>query len=457
MQANGRTRTVVKGGTLVDASGERRADVAIEGDEVVEVGTSLVGDRTLDASGCVVSPGFVDLHVHLRQPGREEAETIESGSRAAALGGFTAVVAMPNTEPAQDSLAVIELVRRLGERGRAVRGRARRLHHGRPRRRGARPAGRVGRRRRAPVHRRRQRRAGSRCSCAGRSSTRRGLDITLAQHCEVSRLTEGAVMHEGACCSHLGSSGLAVDRRGADGVPRHRAGPPHRRPPAPAAPVDGAQRRPRPGGEGRRAARHGRGRAAPLHAHRLAAAVVRSRLQGQPAAAHRRPTWPRSSRASRTARSTPSPPTTHRTRRRPRSSRSTRRRRGCSGSRRRSPSPSVSSASTSPRSSPCCRGGRRRSPAWTTATAARSQPGRQANLTVFDPSLTWTGHPGGPRFAQPQHPLRRAQRAGQGAPHGVPRRPGRGRWRCPPMNQHAVVCMIMQSGSGMRSDRRIDP
>jgi hypothetical protein len=61
-------------------------------------------------------PGFVDLHVHLREPGREEAETIETGSRAAALGGFTAIVAMPNTEPAQDSLAVIEFVRAQGRR-----------------------------------------------------------------------------------------------------------------------------------------------------------------------------------------------------------------------------------------------------------------------------------------------------------------------------------------------------
>ena len=62
-----------------------------------------MASTVLDADGCVVSPGFVDLHVHLREPGHEEAETIETGSRAAALGGFTAVVAMPNTDPAQDS------------------------------------------------------------------------------------------------------------------------------------------------------------------------------------------------------------------------------------------------------------------------------------------------------------------------------------------------------------------
>ena len=60
----------------------------------------------LDAGGCLVGPGLVDLHTHLRQPGREEAETVETGARAAALGGYTAVVAMPNTEPAIDSAGV---------------------------------------------------------------------------------------------------------------------------------------------------------------------------------------------------------------------------------------------------------------------------------------------------------------------------------------------------------------
>ncbi len=64
----------------------------------------------MDASGCVVSPGLVDLHVHLREPGDEEAETIETGTRAAARGGFTAVVAMPNTRPPLDDAAVVSSV-----------------------------------------------------------------------------------------------------------------------------------------------------------------------------------------------------------------------------------------------------------------------------------------------------------------------------------------------------------
>ena len=65
-------------------------------------------------SGCLVSPGLVDLHTHLRQPGREDAETIETGARAAALGGYTAVLAMPNTTPAIDGAAVVREVLELG-------------------------------------------------------------------------------------------------------------------------------------------------------------------------------------------------------------------------------------------------------------------------------------------------------------------------------------------------------
>lgn len=98
---------VIRGGHVVDATGERAADVLISNGRVVEVGDGLTGDRELDAGGCVVAPGLVDLHVHLREPGDEEAETIETGARAAALGGFTAVVAMPNTRPPLDDAAVV--------------------------------------------------------------------------------------------------------------------------------------------------------------------------------------------------------------------------------------------------------------------------------------------------------------------------------------------------------------
>ena len=102
---------VIRGGLVVDINGERKADVRVEAGKVAEVGTKLRGDLEIDASGCVVSPGLVDMHVHLREPGMEEAETIETGSRAAALGGFTAVIAMPNTEPPQDDPIIISAVK----------------------------------------------------------------------------------------------------------------------------------------------------------------------------------------------------------------------------------------------------------------------------------------------------------------------------------------------------------
>jgi len=105
---------VIRGGEVVDATGRRRADVVVDDGRVVAVGTDLRGDVELDAGGCMVAPGLVDLHTHLRQPGREEAETVETGSRAAALGGFTAVVAMPNTEPAIDDATVVREVQHLG-------------------------------------------------------------------------------------------------------------------------------------------------------------------------------------------------------------------------------------------------------------------------------------------------------------------------------------------------------
>jgi dihydroorotase len=107
---------VIRGGRVVDQQGERAADVLVSDGRVSEVGTGLRGDRELDAAGCVVAPGLVDLHVHLREPGMEEAETVETGARAAALGGFTAVVAMPNTTPPQDDPAVVAAVLAAGSR-----------------------------------------------------------------------------------------------------------------------------------------------------------------------------------------------------------------------------------------------------------------------------------------------------------------------------------------------------
>jgi dihydroorotase len=100
----------VVGGSRVDA----RADVLIEGGSIVAVGPNLdaEGVRIIEASGLIVAPGFVDLHTHLREPGLEYKEDIESGTRAAARGGFTTVCAMPNTEPAMDNRSIVEHVLR---------------------------------------------------------------------------------------------------------------------------------------------------------------------------------------------------------------------------------------------------------------------------------------------------------------------------------------------------------
>jgi dihydroorotase len=106
---------VLKGGRVVDpASGlDRTLDIAIEGSEIVQVGETLDG-KGYDCRGAVIAPGFVDLHVHFREPGGEDAETIESGSRAAAMGGYTAVCPMPNTNPPQDNASTVEYVWRRG-------------------------------------------------------------------------------------------------------------------------------------------------------------------------------------------------------------------------------------------------------------------------------------------------------------------------------------------------------
>lgn len=103
----------IENGLVLSGRGLQKADVLIEGNVIVAVGeTARSGAtaETVDAEGCWVGPGFVDLHVHLREPGQTYKEDIETGSRAAAAGGYTAIVAMPNTEPAMDDVATIEEV-----------------------------------------------------------------------------------------------------------------------------------------------------------------------------------------------------------------------------------------------------------------------------------------------------------------------------------------------------------
>ena len=199
-------RVVLKGGTIVDSQGVRRGEVAIERGVIVEVGERIAGGTTIDATDCVVAPGFVDLHAHLREPGKEEAETIETGSRAGAMGGYTALVAMPNTDPAQDSVAVIDFVREQGRRAGILE---------------VVPSGCItlGRKGEALAPMAELATAGVRIFTDDGNGVQddllmrrameyaKGLDITLAQHCEVASLTKGAVMNECPCCTTLGLPG----------------------------------------------------------------------------------------------------------------------------------------------------------------------------------------------------------------------------------------------------------
>ena len=91
-------------------------DVAVRDGVIVALGSDVdtTGAQVRDAGGLVALPGFVDLHTHLREPGREDTETIATGSAAAALGGFTAVFAMANTDPVADNAVVVEHVWRRG-------------------------------------------------------------------------------------------------------------------------------------------------------------------------------------------------------------------------------------------------------------------------------------------------------------------------------------------------------
>ena len=203
---------LIRGGRVIDVTGERFADVLIEGGHirvVEEVVAAPSGAIVLDAAGCIVAPGLVDLHTHLRQPGREEAETVDTGARAAALGGFTALVAMPNTEPALDNAAAVREVLELGMSAACD-----------VRVAGAITRGRLGREL-APL--------GEMADLGVRLFTddgdgvqdarlmRRALEyasalgVTLAQHCEDRVLAAGGHMHEGKWSSRLGVPGQPAE------------------------------------------------------------------------------------------------------------------------------------------------------------------------------------------------------------------------------------------------------
>jgi dihydroorotase len=99
---------------LIDATG-KTVELAIKDGRFAPLGNSTANDEIIDGQGLTVVPGLVDLHTHLREPGKEDAETVFSGSHAAASGGYTSISAMPNTNPVADTAGVVEQVYRLGK------------------------------------------------------------------------------------------------------------------------------------------------------------------------------------------------------------------------------------------------------------------------------------------------------------------------------------------------------
>lgn len=198
---------VITGATLL---GTQSADIIIEDGRIAEIGSGLsrAGARVIDADGLVALPGLVDLHTHLREPGFEASETILTGTRAAAAGGFTAVFAMPNTSPVADTAGVVEQELALGEAaGYAT----------------VQPIGAV------TVGQRGERLAELGAMASSRAQVRvfsddgfcvfdplimrraleyvKSFDGVIAQHAQDPRLTEGAQMNEGAVSADLGLAG----------------------------------------------------------------------------------------------------------------------------------------------------------------------------------------------------------------------------------------------------------
>lgn len=183
-------------------------DVRIEDGVIAQIGTGLEAAEVVDGAGAILLPGLVDLHTHLREPGREDAETVATGTRAAAVGGFTAVHAMANTDPVADTAGVVEQVWRLGEEAGYA---------------DVRPVGAVT----VGLAGERLAELGAMADSAAHVRVfsddghcvsdallmRRALeyvkafDGVIAQHAQEPRLTEGAQMHEGDLSGQLGLRG----------------------------------------------------------------------------------------------------------------------------------------------------------------------------------------------------------------------------------------------------------
>ncbi|UJP12578.2 dihydroorotase [Microbacterium elymi] len=190
--------------------GGETADILIDGARIAEVGVGLThaGAREIDAAGLLALPGLVDLHTHLREPGYEASETVLTGSRAAAAGGYTAIFAMPNTSPVADTAGVVEQELALGEAAGLVT---------------VQPIGAV------TVGQNGERLAELGAMASSRARVRvfsddgfcvadplimrraleyvKAFDGVIAQHAQDPRLTEGAQMNEGTVSAELGLAG----------------------------------------------------------------------------------------------------------------------------------------------------------------------------------------------------------------------------------------------------------
>jgi dihydroorotase len=207
------TEYLLAGGMVVDpARGrEHRADVLIRDAAIAAVGPDLrsVDAELVDVRGMVVAPGLVDMHTHVREPGREDEETIATASAAAAAGGYTAICAMPNTDPVADTAAVVEKVWALGrESGLVDVVPAGALSRGQT---GAKMAD-LGEMARSVARARLFTDDGKGVQSA--LFARRAMEYLVtfdgifAEHCEDATLAAGGQMHEGDCSAELGLRGI---------------------------------------------------------------------------------------------------------------------------------------------------------------------------------------------------------------------------------------------------------